>query len=352
MLFAAKTKGYFVLQDEYVTLLARTSASRAPLVVEELYECPLADSVALGESLRRLQPKRGPSGYMNAICGVSPASRLLRHATLDTKRMKEPGYLTEVLAAQFRVEPEKYLVYVLNAPDGADFDVTKPTHKDAFYCGLATEEIVATQDKLLAQGIYPDRLELTSVATLGGVADYLAFKKSKVPALVLEIGNDVTQSFIVSASGLEASRPVAQGLKSMVPVVQKELGLKDEESAKKLFFSGTFDFTGMGPVLVKKLLKELQSSIGFYEVQTGQSVGQLLCLSLPPKLAWLGGAIATALGIAPMQLDLLPWLQSRQVTLPESVIAAAAPLDVRWFGLLSLMVSHETSDADLPEKKA
>jgi hypothetical protein len=352
MLFAAKSKGYFVQQDEYVTLLARTSASRAPMVVEELLECPLADSVGLGEALRRVQPKRSPSGYVNAVCGVSPANRLLRHTALDPKRLKEPGYLTEVLASQFRVEPEKYLAYVLNAPDGADFDVAKPTHKDAFFCGIPTDEIVATQDRLLAQGVYPDRLELTSVATLGAVADYLTFRQSKVPTLVLEIGNDITQSFIVSAGGLEASRPVAHGLRSMVPVVQKELGLKDEESAKKLFFSGTFDFTGMGPVLVKKLLKELQSSIGFYEVQTGQSVGQLLCLSLPPKLAWLGGAIATALGIAPIQLELVPWLQSRQITVPENVLSAAAPLDVRWFGLLSLMVSHDTSDAALPEKKA
>lgn len=352
MLFAAKSKAYFVQQDEYVTLLARTSAPRAPMVIEELCECPLADSVGLSDSLRKLQPKRSPGGYVNAICGVSPASRLLRHTALDPKRVKESGYLSEVLASQFRVDPDKYLVYVLNAPDGADFDVTKPTHKDALFCGIASDEIVATQDKLLAQGIYPDRLELTSVATLGSVVDYLAFKKSKVPTLVLEIGNDVTQSFIVSSEGLEASRPVAHGLKSMVPVVQKELGLKDEESAKKLFFSGTFDFTGMGPVLVKKLLKELQSSIGFYEVQTGQSVGQLLCLSLPPKLAWLGGAIATALGIAPLQLELLPWLQSRQITVPENVLSAASPLDVRWFGLLSLMVSHDVADAVLPEKKA
>lgn len=350
MLFAAKTKGYFVQQDEYVTLLARTSASQPPLTIEQLAECPLADSVALEQGLQRLQPKKAPSGYMNASCGISPSSRLLRHATLETKRLKEPGYLAEVLTTQFRIEPEKYTVHVLNAPDGADFDVVKPAHKDALFCGVLADEIVAVQDRLLAQGIYPERLELTSVATLGGVVDYLAFKKSKTPTLVLEIGNDATHSFIVSTGGVEASRPVAHGLNSMVPVVQKELGLKDEESAKKLFFSDTFDFTGMGPLLVKKLLKELQSSIGFYEVQTGQSVGQMLCLSLPPKLTWLGGAVATALGIAPLPLELVPWLQSRQITVPENLVTG--PLDVRWFGLLSLMVSHNVSDAAVPEKKA
>jgi len=45
------------------------------------------------------------------------------------------------------------------------------------------------------------------------------------------------------------------------------------------------DFTGMGPVLIKKLLKELQSSIGFYEVQTGQSIGQVMATGLSSKQA-------------------------------------------------------------------
>eukprot|EP01035_Chromulina_nebulosa_P038843 gene38842-52466_t len=135
-----------------------------------------------------------------------------------------------------------------------------------------------------------------TVAMLGGVVDCLAFTKSKVPTLVLEIGADSTHSFIVSPTGVDASRPIPQGLDAMVPIVQKELGLKDEESARKLFYSNTFDFTGMGPLLIKRLLKELQSSIGFYEVQTGQSVGQVLCTQLSPKLAWLDAAIAGSLG--------------------------------------------------------
>ena len=161
---------------------------------------------------------------------------------------------------------------------------------------MLSDEAAAAQSALLEGGIYPERLELGSLATLGGVVDCLAHAKSKTPSLVLEIGVDATQSFIVTAGGgVEASRPIQQGLDAMVPIVQKELGLKDEDSARKLFYSNTFDFTGMGPLLIKKLLKELQSSIGFYEVQTGQSVGQVLTTQLSPKLAWLDAAIASSL---------------------------------------------------------
>ena len=348
MRFAANNNGFFVEQNEQSILVARTSDFQAPLVVEEVGECSVGDPAALTQLLQRIQPKKAPSGYLTAKCGVYPNRRLVRRATLEVKRLKEPGYFAEVLSNQFRVELDKHIVHVLNAPDGTDFDPLKATQKEALFCGMPTQDADAVQDGLLAAGIFPERIELGSVAMLGGVVDYLRFKKSSVPTLVLEIGAEITHSFIVSAAGVEASRPISQGYESMVPVVQSELGLKDAESARKLFLSNAFDFTGMGRSLVKKLLKELQSSIGFYEVQTGQSVGQVLCTSTPPKLTWLGSAVASALGVATLSVDLVPWLRSRNVTIGERV--TVSELDARWIGLFSLMVSHSLQNADAAEK--
>ncbi len=349
MFFSAKSKGFFVEQSEHTTLLARTSAPVAPFTIEEVRECPAGDTAALAEAVKALQPKKTPSGYLNACCGIYPASRFVRRASLELKRVKEPGYLAEVLSQQFRIEAEKHTVHVLNATDGTDFDVNRAVQKETLFCGLPADDVTAIQDRLLENTIYPERLELGSVAMLGALSDYLKFTKSKSPTLVLEIGADVTHSFIVSSGGVEASRPIAHGLESMIPVVQKELGLKDEESAKKLFLSNTFDFTGMGPLLIKKLLKELQSSIGFYEVQTGMSVGQIVCTQLPAKLTWLENAIANALGISRLELALVPWLQSRQITVSDAVISSG--FDPRWIGLLGLMIQHNLSDAVAAETK-
>jgi hypothetical protein len=350
MFFSSKTKGYFVEQSDHAMLLARTSAPEAPMVVEELRQCPVGDADAIAEAIQIIQPKPGPSGFLNACCGVYPAKRLVRRATLELKRAKEPSYFPDLLTTQFRIDPDKYTVHVINAVDGTDYDVGRTTQKEVLFCGLASDDIVAAQDRLLAAGVYPERLELGSVATLGALVDYFAFTKSKTPTLVLEVGTDTTHSFIVSSGGVEASRPIPQGLDAMVPIVQKELGLKDEESAKKLFYSNTFDFTGMGPLLVKKLLKELQSSIGFYEVQTGQSVGQVICTMLPAKLSWLDDAIAAALGVSSTKLDLVPWLESRHVTLAEG--ATPGGVDIRWLGLLSLMTNQLSPNAVIAEKKA
>lgn len=346
MFLAKKSKGFCVEIGEYSTLLARLSAPDAPFIVEELRDFPSTDTTAVTEWVKTTDGK-GSTGYAHATCGVYPTKRIIRRHTLDLKKVKEPAYFSEIYTQQFRVEPEKYTIKALNPDDGGDYDLVKASQKEVLFCGLPSEDIITMQDKLLEQGVYPERLELGTLATLGGVVNYLKFKQSKSPVLVLEIGEESTQSFIVSPDGVDISRPIFSGIAAMIPVVQKELGLKDEESAKKLFYSNTFDFTSMGGALVKKLLKELQSSIGFYEVQTGQSIGSVLCTQLPASLTWLGTTMAGSLGVPVMKMDMLPWLESLNIKLAEGV--ALSQPEERWVGLFSLIASYQNAVPD--EKK-
>ncbi len=342
MLFGKKTKGYCVDFGDQSVLVARLSQDETPLTVEELREFAATDTEGLQAYLKTADG-RGATGYAHARCALYPAKRLIRRQTLDLKRVKDPAYFPEVISQQFRVEAEKYTTLLLNPADGSEYDAAKGTQKEALFCGMPADEIIAWQDKLLELGIYPERLELGTVATLGALVSYQKFKQAKSPVLLLEIGSDATQSFIVGMDGVEVSRPIASGIAEMIPVVQKELGLKDEESAKKLFYSNTFDFTSMGNALIKKLLKELQSSIGFYEVQTGQSVGSVLCMQLPGTLGWLSNTLAGAVGVSPLKMDLLPWAQSLGITLAPGVEPAAP--DERWIGLFGLMASHNNVPA-------
>lgn len=344
MFFAAKTKGFVLDRGEQTTLLARTSSLQPPLVLEDIREFSTGDEAGLTEALVALLPQKS-SGYARVHCGISPATRFVRRATLDLKRVKEPDYMSEVVNTQFRIDPEQSAITVLNAFDGLDYDASKGgANKEVVFCGLPTAEIGRAQAELLKAGLFPDRLELSSLAAIGAIVDYLKFTDSAKPTLVLELGAEQTQSYIVSARGIEATRPIAVGLDAMVPVVQKELGLKDEESARKLFFSNTFDFTGMGSSLCKRLLKELQSSMGFYEVQTGQSISQLICPVLASKLAWLEAVIAAQVGVTVLQPEFMPWLSARQITLAEGV--SAASLDARKLALLGLVMQFNNSVPD------
>jgi len=349
MLFGKKTKGFCVDFGDQAILLARLSHENAPCVVEELKEFAPTDTESL-QAFVKAAEGRGPTGYAHSRVGLYPPKRVVRRHTLDLKRIKDPAYFNEILSQQFRVEPERYRTLVLNPADGSEFDNTKTTQKEALFCGMPSEDIIAWQDKLLELGIYPERLELGTVATLGALVSYLKFKQIKTPLLLLEMGDDATQCFILSTDGVEISRPIASGIAAMVPVVQKELGLKDEESAKKLFYSNTFDFTSMGTTLIKKLLKELQSSIGFYEVQTGQSIGQVLCTHLPANLSWLSTSLSNALGVNTAKLELVSWAESLGITLAPGVALTGA--EERWIGLFGLMATYNNAPAVSTEQKA
>jgi hypothetical protein len=88
-------------------------------------------------------------------------------------------------------------------------------------------------------------------------------------------------------------------------------------------------------------------------VQTGQSVGQVICTLLPPKLGWLENSIATALGVTPLKFEFNPWLQARQISVSDH--AAGTGIDRRWLGLLALIARYNLPEADhaaTAEKKA
>lgn len=346
MSLSGKSSGCFIEINEYATVIARTSALKAPLVVEKVEEFPTGDWAALGASFDKVMGSRRAGAYRNAVCGFAPERRFIRRASVDAKRGKEVAYLEELLATQFRAEPDKMTLAILGVTDGGVIEATQAAGKDVLFCGSYSEDFVAAQKTLLEAGIFPERLELTSVATLGGLCGVLAQQESKAPTLVLEIGRETTQCFIVSAGGVDLARPIPHGINSMIPVAQKELGLRDEEAAAKLLFSNTFDFTGMGPNLVKRLLKELQSSIGFFEVQTGQSIGQLVCSVQPPGFQWLGGTLASSLGVAQLALDLRPWAAREKITFAAGVGGDTIP--PHWLGVLSLMARLQPSVSTQP----
>lgn len=337
MLFSSKPKGYIFEQGEQFTILARVSSLTVPMTVEQWSEFPSAETAAIDAAIAERRPQK-KSGYIFAKCGVSPEHRFVRRATLDVKRLKEADYLSEVATSQFRLEVDNNAIAVVSAADGTGFDPAKPTPvKDVVFCGMPVTVAKQTQESLVARGVFPESIELSTLVSLGALVDYLKFTGSTKPTLVLEMGAQSTQSYIVSAKGIDATRPIAVGLEAMVPVVQKELGLKDEESARKLFFSNTFDFTGMGAALCKKLMKELQSSMGFYEVQTGQSIAQLVCTVLPEKLLWLESVVAAQLGVAVLQPEVKPWLDARKITFVNG--ADLERIDARRMAAVGLMLN-------------
>lgn len=333
-MFSKKNSGIYVDLNDHTLTVARVSGGQGALQVEDLKKCTSNNQEAIGELLSEIQPKRGGTGnYVSAICAVYPMSRVVRRAAIDPKRFSEAGYLDETAATHCRVSSSDYILAVLSAATGVDLHVLPAPEKEVVFAGMSNADVSAIQKHLLEIGIFPDTLELGTLSILGALIEYLSFSKSATPTLVLEIGESSTQSFVLGDGGLATARPIPQGIESMVPIVQKELGLKDEESARRLFTSNTFDFTGMAASFTKKLIKELQSSIGFYEVQTGQSIGQVICTGLPSKFSWMQATIASQLGVDVLKIDYPGWLRDRGIKVPESIA-----IDDSVLGVISLLV--------------
>lgn len=322
---------------EYSVLLARVSRLSSPVQLEALEEIELSgkDEAEIRDAILDVaQAEKGAVVFSH--CAVHPAGRFIRRASLDNAaKSKEPGFLSEYLRQQYNVDPQTHMVAVLNAADGSEFDPGKGPAKEFVFCGAPTAHIRDTQERLVAMSLYPKRMEIGTLGTFGAVADYCERFGTRGPVLSLELESECATIMISNGKQLDVARPISYGLNSMYPLIQKELGLKDQASARKLFTSNTFDFTEMGPSLLAKFQQELQASTGFYEVQTGQTISHLFLPMLPDNFAWIGTTLSQTLGVEQLKINFPEWLAQHGVGHDPGVECTSLP--PRWFGLLGLL---------------
>ncbi|MDX2109810.1 MAG: hypothetical protein SFY80_06155 [Verrucomicrobiota bacterium] len=353
-MLSAKDKGIFIEFNQFSILAAVTSGLEPPLKVETLKEFSAGlEPAKLQEQITELTAVKKNS-YARGHCGIYPPSRFIRRHTVDQPaKMKDANFFSDLLNNQFRIDPEKNSVAILNALDGSTFNLEKgyQNQKELLICGALTEDLQKAQTDIVQCSVYPETIQLGNISLIAGLKEYSRWAQFNQPTMVLEVTPDTSSLYIFSSEQFDVSRPIPYGLNSMFPLIQQELGLKDEDSARKLFYSNTFDFTEMGPTLLRKMLKELQASTGFYEVQTGQTIGQVFLSLLPKNLGWIAQVISKALGVKVLSPDYNGWLKHRQITVSDSV--QLETLDSRWFGMFSLMgnYSPDSTASSNGEKK-
>ncbi len=270
--------------------------------LKSLKQCAATDLEKQNELILESKNSLGiKAKFLRATCHVTPEARLVRRVDIDGAKHADTNYLSEIASSQLKIDPNQYDLAVLDAVSGLPISNTT---KSAVFAGLPTTIAVEIQSQLVSRDIFPERIGLSSINEIGAYHSLLKQDSSGTPTLLLEIGTDSCNAYIISKEGLEATKTITQGIDSMIPVIIKDLGLKDEDSARKLLQSNAFDFTSMSAALTKRLVKELQSSIGFFEVQTGLSISQMCCIGLPDKMGWLESSIESQLGLKQLNLSL------------------------------------------------
>jgi len=345
LMLSSKRKGFFYEASEFSYYGATATAFEAPLTVQEFVLLPRTEEQKFRSIIDGMASGNGKRRIVQGNCTVYPESRFICRSSIDPKKLKDPNFLSDHLKSEFQIESEVSDVRILHPGMGTEIDLETNFGKNILYCGSNTKELDSIQESLVEMGIYPRSIEIGSISCLGGIVDYLKWKNISTPVLSVEIQGDFSNVFIVSQKGLLLSKKVDHGINSMVPKLQKELGLEDEEAAKKLLFSETLDFEDIGARLLRKLMHELQASTGFFEVQTGISVGLCFTPIIPEGFSWIVDILLESLSVSTLEIDLVPWLEHLGIQLSDEVASQVdGNRDFRFFTSLGTYSSEGSNE--------
>ena len=346
-MLSSKNKGLFVEKSRFRVMVAVTSSAQAPFVLERLEDMsPEGGNEGVRDFILGLAQGGRNLHFAPCRASVYPSGRFFNRHSADTPiKLKEPGYFEDLIRNQMGVDLTLNNVSVLGATDGLPFDLARnlSAQRELVLAGAPMAQLRAEQDDLLSMGIFPECMELGSLSSAAALMSYMRFAGIKRPVLYLEMGLTGSLIFIVTPERMDLCRSIPHGLESMLPALGAELGVKDEASARKLLFSNTFDFTEMGPALLGKLLREMRASTGFYEVQTGQSIGHVVVNLIPPNLDWIRLCISRSLGLELLKFDFRGWLLANGIHVSDSVDMTS--LSQSWIGALGLLPDYGKAPA-------
>ncbi len=343
----SNNKGLFVDISEFSILAARTSGYKAPVTIEAVSDFPVEGDYTAKDMRAFLgELVDVKKGNYAAYCGVYPENRFVRYHEVESGvRLKNKGVLRKLLQSDLEIDAETNSISILNAHDGSLFDPTRNSANQLIFCGAPTAVLQESQDQIVSFGLLPKRLEISSIATLGGLCNYMQLSGFKSSVMYVELTSHVMHIFVLNKGKIDMIRSLKFGLDSLFPILQNELGLKDEASAKKLFQSNTFDVAEIGRKLLREVIKELQAVSGYYEVQTGLNIDQIFMSMLPTKLSWIPSTIENALGIDPIKIEFDPWLENLGIQIGNRVDLST--LGPKWLSIFSLIAEFSPKEEEV-----
>jgi hypothetical protein len=341
-MISSSKKDYIIEYRPTCIRVVRVSSYTSPIAIESIEEIPLGNDVrVIAAAVRKLAGVKA-NGYLSGACVVYPERRVIRQITIDAPKGTEADFVFKTLGESFSDVPVELSVHCLSPATGEEIDPSNCNNKEVIVCGVPNVDIVNLQNQMLEHGIYPNRIELGTIGTIGSLQDALIQEGSEAPSLFLEIEKTFSNTVIVGPKGIEMSRRIETGSEDIAFALKGELNLKDENAAYKLLSSRDFDFSSISRKILRRLMRELQSSIGFYEVQTGQSVSWIHCSNRVTSMDWLEGSVGSLLNLNPFSLDLSEWLKANDIKGADDSLIER--LDISWLGQLASLCNFKKEE--------
>jgi hypothetical protein len=331
----AKRAGVLFNQTEHGVQLARLGRlDEKPLTIDALAELAPMDDDGLERWLEKNFPDR-TGGYLAAYCGFHPPERVLIRETVDTRRIPEPDYLSNLLAGSARLpSANNWFIRALDPVEGEVFTVSpQAAQRPSLLLGLPLASVRELQLRMRKPRILPHRLEVGTVALLGALTQHMRQIAYPHAVVACELGQTQTRIYLLGKDGVHTPAALPHGLLSIEESAMKELNVADVAAARRALEAPTEELRGHGRRLVRALTRHLKPAIDYFEMQTGQPIGALFCAHLPARLAWVEEALCAAVDLEFLAPNLETWLPTVGLQLAEGT---AVP-DRCWFQAFSLV---------------
>ncbi len=330
----------FFATCEYFSLLARIGNKKGSLwVIDSIEELSASSATENLKAGLEKSFKLIPQAPLVTICSVAPLNRFIHRVKLDLKVKKQGvGGFGALLKERFNIELPSHKVAVLDADTGENIDV-KNLPDNVCFVGAPKKEFTEAQAELLKHYLYPQRMFLTTLDSLSGLIHYASLKKVTAPILYIEISLNKSHIFILKDKKIEASYPLVYGLKNFIQAARKDYNLPDDVSAHKYLTNDVKPDSDEAQKLVSRMVAELKSYVGFFEVQCGTTIGNIFFNQLPPTLGWIEQGISKLMGIETLEIDYQTWLKSKGLMVKEGLIKDNN-LPKHLFNVFSLMMNY------------
>ncbi|MBN2233738.1 MAG: hypothetical protein JW706_01205 [Opitutales bacterium] len=301
-----KQEGYFVVGFPNSVMIAETDGPDIPAHLQNLSDhLNLDSSKSIFAPVLELARVRSKKGFLTGVVGVSHPAFMLHGNTIPSpQKAKDPQYIPGVIKGDMKVTDEAFYYHALGGLSGTPYDPLKDPETEYVIAGIPNQKLATIQDEVVINGFIPKRMECITLPLIPLVRRALKREAGdKRLVVMLELFGDSSLATMMTLDGEYAFRMIHGGDRTMCQAIKEENNLKDEDAARKLLYSETFDLSDMGSALIRPLLRELSSISGYYEVTKGQSIGYLYVPTLPPSQNWIVDLLAQSMGVEVLRID-------------------------------------------------
>jgi hypothetical protein len=311
---------------------------RAKVVLDAMAEFAREDVAGLSHWLEA-RP------WTRVVCGLVPRRGLVQRESLQAKHLADPDHLANAIEEQQKgqflsatpfkiVKPEDWTLRAVDAAKGGRLAGDGPP-QPAVICGIANDEILDVQQRLLDERLIPERIESGLLSLFGAVTRHLEKRGDSRAVAIVVVHQLASAIYILGKDGVHTPTPVLHGLGSVEDLAKKEFGVKTDAEVEQMLHAGNLLVLQRADRLVRRIGRDLKPVLDSYEMTTGQPLDEIFCAYLPPTLTWLGDALSTATGRVPSTIFCGDWMPTVGIQVSENMPVPG----LHWLGALSLVAN-------------